>query len=330
MIPINKFPIFIFFIDIDPSNIDVNIHPTKEEIKFVDQSKIDELINGLVIENINKVVTIPKVEIIPLKIPDVQPINFLDKNYSNVTDKISNENDEFDEFKETKIMSSEESDNKYLTVQNDLRGKDSNEYASNLNMAQIFNDVKIVGVLFNTYIILEDSSNDNFYILDQHAAHERIMYEQYKKEYEGEKIVTQKLVSPEVIDLTNDEMEIVKENKDLFHRLGFEVEEFGINSLAIRGVPFIFGTPNSKELFFDILDNIKLDIKSSYDVKLEKIMKIACTNAIKGGDRIATIEIEELLDQLVKAENPYTCPHGRPIVIDISRRELEKRFKRII
>ncbi len=330
VIPINKFPIFIFFIDIDPSNIDVNIHPTKEEIKFVDQSKIDELINGLVIENINKVVTIPKVEIIPLKIPDVQPINFLDKNYSNATDKISNENDEFDEFKETKIMSREESDNKYLTVQNDLRGKDSNEHASNLNMAQIFNDVKIVGVLFNTYIILEDSSNDNFYILDQHAAHERIMYEQYKKEYEGEKIVTQKLISPEVIDLTNDEMEIVKENKDLFHRLGFEVEEFGINSLAIRGVPFIFGTPNSKELFFDILDNIKLDIKSSYDVKLEKIMKIACTNAIKGGDRIATIEIEELLDQLVKAENPYTCPHGRPIVIDISRRELEKRFKRII
>ncbi|WP_416197968.1 MAG: DNA mismatch repair protein MutL [Sporanaerobacter sp.] len=328
MIPINKFPIFILFIDIDPSNIDVNIHPTKEEVKFVDQFRINELINILVRENIDKVVTIPKVEIIPLKMPNVQPINFLDKNYlEDDTDKFSNVNDEF---KEMKIMSREESNQEYLAVQNDLCKNDLYECDSNLKLTQILNDVKIVGVLFNTYIILENTSNDNFYILDQHAAHERIMYEQYKKEYEDEKVVTQKLILPEVIDLTNDERELVKENKDLFYRLGFEIEEFGINSLAIRGVPLIFGVPKPKELFFDILDNIKSNIKSSYDVKLEKIMKIACTNAIKGGDRIANIEIEELLAQLVKTENPYTCPHGRPTIIDISRQELEKRFKRII
>lgn len=328
MIPINKFPIFILFIDIDPSNIDVNIHPTKEEVKFVDQFRINELINILVRENIDKVVTIPKVEIIQLKMPNVQPINFLDKNYlEDDTDKFSNVNDEF---KEMKIMSREESNQEYLAVQNDLCKNDLYECDSNLKLTQILNDVKIVGVLFNTYIILENTSNDNFYILDQHAAHERIMYEQYKKEYEDEKVVTQKLILPEVIDLTNDERELVKENKDLFYRLGFEIEEFGINSLAIRGVPLIFGVPKPKELFFDILDNIKSNIKSSYDVKLEKIMKIACTNAIKGGDRIANIEIEELLAQLVKTENPYTCPHGRPTIIDISRQELEKRFKRII
>ena len=153
---------------------------------------------------------------------------------------------------------------------------------------------------------------------------------EFKSEFENEEVVIQKLLTPLIIDLTGSEMDIVVEHMHLFIRLGFDVEEFGINTIALRGVPLVFGKPNMEKLFFDVLDNIKEDIKSSYDLNTDKIAKIACSNAIKGGDKISNIEIRELLNQLLKVKNPYTCPHGRPVIIKMSRRELEKEFSRIM
>ena len=156
------------------------------------------------------------------------------------------------------------------------------------------------------------------------------MYEKYKEEYENEKVITQNLLTPEVIELTNTEVAIVMDNIELLRKLGFIVEEFGTNSVIIRGVPILFGKPEVKKLFLELIDTIKLDIKSSYEVKLDKIIKIACTKAIKSGDKIVDIEIKSLFEQLSKTKNPYTCPHGRPTIIEVSKEELEKEFKRIM
>lgn len=155
------------------------------------------------------------------------------------------------------------------------------------------------------------------------------MYEKYLEEFRTENIVVQNLLAPEIIDLTNMEKINVMENLDIFGDLGFDVEEFGNNSIAIRAVPLVFGMPRIKDLFYEILDNIS-SVKSNYDTKLEKIMKIACTKAVKGGDHMNKIEINSLIEQLKLCDNPHTCPHGRPTVLEMTKRDIEKSFLRII
>lgn len=348
LIPINRFPIFILFIEIEPSLIDVNIHPTKQEIKFSNQNKINNTLKQLVNKKLKDIISIPKIEINDKKNENIEEINFLDTTLA--TTKVEKSLDEPETYEKDFIkeddLSSEdmlksiyfkkkpEQNKKGFNIEVNEYRANSLEEVSDINkkedLTNIFKNTKLVGILFNTYIILENTVDDYFYLIDQHAAHERIKYEQYKKEYEKEDIAIQRLLSPEIIQLTNKEYSIVKDNLDLFNKLGFEIEGFGLNSVALRGVPLIFGKPQIKELFFDILDNMKSNLNTSYDVKIEKIMKMACTNAIKGGDKITKIEIEELLNQLAKANSPYTCPHGRPIIIKVTKRDLEKKFKRII
>ena len=191
-------------------------------------------------------------------------------------------------------------------------------------------DINPIGRVFNTYIIAESKNEEKLYFIDQHAANERIMYEKYKEEYENEKINIQQLMFPEIIELNNMEMNKFMVNIELFRSLGFELEEFGPNSVALRGVPMLFGTPKSKDLFLDILDNLDSNIQSNYDTKMDKIMKIACTNAIKSGDKISDIEIMALIKDLKECNNPFTCPHGRPTIIEITKKHIEKEFLRII
>lgn len=146
----------------------------------------------------------------------------------------------------------------------------------------------------------------------------------------NEMVVIQRLFTPYIIELSGSEMDIVINNIELFKKLGFEIEEFGINTIMIRGVPLVFGKPSLKELFLNILDNIRDDLSSNYDINIDKIAKLACSQAIKGGDIISQVEVKELLNQLQKAQNPYTCPHGRPVIIKMTKRELEKEFKRVM
>ena len=192
------------------------------------------------------------------------------------------------------------------------------------------NSFRIIGVVFDTYILLEDIENEKLLIMDQHAAHERVMYERYKREFESEKIAIQNLLTPEILELSTWEVDIVNKNSKLLKDLGFIVEEFGQNSIILRGVPLLFGIPQAKNFFIEILDGLTKDLKSGYDIKLDKIMKIACSKAIKGGDRITDVEIEKLIEQLKNADNPYTCPHGRPTIIEITKKDIEKEFKRIM
>jgi DNA mismatch repair protein MutL len=197
------------------------------------------------------------------------------------------------------------------------------------DIKNILSDIEPIGVIFNTYILADDKVNEKLYFIDQHAAHERVMYEKYLEEYSNENIIAQQLLIPEIAELTNSEMSDFLENISIFKKLGFDIEEFGNNSVVIRSVPLVFGVPNIRELFYDLLDNIN-NIKSNYDTKLEKIMKLACTKAVKSGDHMSEIEMFSLFEQLKRCNNPHSCPHGRPTVLEMSKTDIEKAFLRIM
>lgn len=346
LIPVNRFPVFIIFIDIKPSLIDVNIHPTKQEVKFINHQEILEALDSAITRILNKNLYIQKVtfnheenkksqEPLPLLYEEsfidknIKKTNLYDKQYSDKNNVIKEEVflDRADIYDSKSVKVEEKKDE----ISHIVYEKDSNiDVDKNKKKIDFLQDVKIIGVLFSTYILMEDSKSNKLLIMDQHAAHERVMYEKYKAEYTGENIAIQTLLTPEILELTSTEMDLVLDNIDTFQKLGFIVEEFGQNSIIIRGVPILFGKPQLKSSFLELIDSLKNNVNSSYEVKIDKIMKIACTKAIKSGDKISEIEIESLIEQLKNTKNPYTCPHGRPTIIEISKKDIEKEFKRIM
>ncbi len=342
LIPINRFPIFIIFIDIKPSLVDVNVHPTKQEVKFINQQEILDALDCAISKVLTQNLYIQKVTFNKEKDEDKKnslPLLFetsLSDKKQQKSNIYNHWNDDRNEvikenisFNELEFYSNEhdevECKTKEITFDNEV-----DSIIENKKKDIFLENIKVLGVLFSTYILMEDSEANKLLIMDQHAAHERVMYEKYKNEYESESIAIQTLLTPEVLELTSAEVEFVKDNLDILKKLGFIVEEFGQKSIIIRGVPILFGKPQIKNFFLELIDSLKSNINSSYEVKMDKIMKIACTKAIKSGDKITNIEIESLIEQLRNAKNPYTCPHGRPTIIEISKKDIEKEFKRIM
>ena len=186
---------------------------------------------------------------------------------------------------------------------------------------------KVVGVVFDTDIVLQ--KGESMYLMDQHAAHERVLFERYMNAFHKREVHMQMLLDPIVLELSSVDMLQVEKNLDIFRNFGFEVEIFGMNNILIRGVPNLFGTPQSEKFILELIDNID-KISNNYDLKDDRFAIMACKSAIKANDRIQNIEIESLFKQLEKCENPYTCPHGRPTMVEISKVEIEKMFKRIM
>lgn len=186
---------------------------------------------------------------------------------------------------------------------------------------------RVVGVIFDTYIVLQ--KGESMYLMDQHAAHERVLFERYMSAFHKREVHMQMLLDPIVLELSSVDMLQVEKNLEVFKNFGFEVEIFGLNNILIRGVPNLFGTPQSEKFILELIDNID-KISNNYDLKDDRFAIMACKSAIKANDRIQNIEIESLFRQLEKCENPYTCPHGRPTMVEISKVEIEKMFKRIM
>ncbi|WP_209456344.1 DNA mismatch repair endonuclease MutL [Metaclostridioides mangenotii] len=203
---------------------------------------------------------------------------------------------------------------------NEVKHQDG-EFSLNLN------DYTVIGVLFRTYIILE--KGESMFLLDQHAAHERILFERYMEKFYRQDINMQILLDPIVMEVSSVDMLHIEENLDLFMKFGFEVEIFGNNHVMVRSVPTIFGSPETEKFILQIIDNLE-DIKNNYDLKVERFATMACRSAIKAHDKIYDIEIKSLFDQLEKCNNPFTCPHGRPVIVEISNYEIEKMFKRVM
>ena len=187
---------------------------------------------------------------------------------------------------------------------------------------------KFIGIIFSTYIILE--IENEMYILDQHAAHERIMYEKVKKNfYSDEAKDCQLMLLPDIITLTHKEMDIARENYEMFEKAGFELEEFGDNTIKLTGVPNMCMDLDTKELFMEILDAIDTVAITAIQEKEEKfIATIACKSAVKANMALSREEVDALMSELLKLPNPFTCPHGRPTAIRMTKTEIEKKFSR--
>ena len=411
IIPINKHGVCFLHIDINPSNIDVNIHPTKMEIKFENDKDLYIEIRDLLKKRLLNSVLIGKYETY-----DSKNTYNKDSNYNNVKEtkelyQAQNKDtlevlNKSEENKATPIEEDTHSINTFVSLKEALK-KEDNKKANNENMSlnnldikykndsikniensltlensdakvypienkkgeffidevidvsksftfdelstlntldkenknEILDDIikyetrfsltefKVVGSILNTYIVLE--KNNSMYLLDQHAAHEKVLYEEYMQKYKNHKIDMQMLLDPIILEISNIDMLKVEKNIDLFLTFGFEVELFGNNHIMIRGVPTIFGNPESEKFILQIIDNIE-DLKNSYDLKGSKFASMACRAAIKANDKIHTIEMKRLLSQMEKCENPFTCPHGRPTIVEISKKEIEKMFKRIM
>ncbi|MEA4847837.1 MAG: DNA mismatch repair endonuclease MutL [Clostridiaceae bacterium] len=309
----NRYPFSIINIDIKSEMTDVNVHPAKQEIKFSDERAIFNTLylavknclnnNSLMFESLEDVATLesrniyepPKVHYDQLsfeKEPAAPRIENYQKQY------------EYDKNPKAPII--------YEEVQQQVH-----------TLA-----IDIIGQLFGTYIL--GQKDDDFYLIDQHAAHERIMFEHIKEKYNTRSISVQELMMPVVIELSPAEKALYNENSLIFQNLGFEIEWFGESTLAIRAVPILMGEPCTGEFFSNMLDSLKEPAGSAASPLERIIISMACKNAIKAGDIISPEEIRELIERLMKTSQPYTCPHGRPTIITMSKYELEKKFKRVI
>ncbi len=185
---------------------------------------------------------------------------------------------------------------------------------------------RVVGVAFKTYIILE--VNDTLLLIDQHAAHERLRYERYCRQLESG-TASQQLLTPLIVRLSEREMALIMDNLDLLTDAGYTVEPFGEHDIQVRAVPHVLGKAELKPLFMDMLNSLNRLKAATLDARRAEIMQMACKSAVKGGDSLSESEIEALIGEMLETGAPPTCPHGRPVVKQVSRRDLEKLFKRI-
>lgn len=188
---------------------------------------------------------------------------------------------------------------------------------------------RIIGQLFDTYWLVE--YDDKFYIIDQHAAHEKVLYERFIKEFENRQVLSQMISPPEVISLNLQEDGLLKSHMEVFRRFGFEISPFGGREYSIHAVPADIYGVSVQEIFVEILDSLDHeDPQRSLGLITGRIATAACKAAVKGNHTLSLEEADKLIDELLELENPYHCPHGRPTIISMTKYELEKKFKRIV
>ena len=190
-------------------------------------------------------------------------------------------------------------------------------------------EIKIIGQVFDTYWILE--YQDKMYMIDQHAAHEKVLYERMIKLLKNKEFTSQMLNPPLIITVSANEAQVLEEYRSQFEQVGFEIEPFGGKEYAIRAIPGNLYGLNEKSIFLEMLDDISSEsMKKTPDTILDKIATMSCKAAVKGNMKLSYSEAAELMKELMELENPYHCPHGRPVIVSISKKEMEKKFKRIV
>ena len=322
---IGKFPFLIINILIDPESVDTNIHPTKKEIKFQNEKEVFDSVYQAI-----------KVSILKEDFLGMDST----RNSSQIAEEYTQQQLSHLPYTEKKYVSKEsikhnDSDISSNVNQKYLSGRDSSNMLFSHKGERL--NYKLVGVVFKTFIIieLEDEGKEEekeevrgkekekekeLYLIDQHASHERILFEQVKESYNQNKTPdVQMLLVPIIIDLTQSEFETVMDNEEVFKKVGFVFEPFGDNSIKIEGVPTITYNIDVKTLFHDTL--IELDsynINSKQEVENRFVATIACKAAVKAGMVLSEKEIDEMIQKLWKLPNPYTCPHGRPTTIKLS------------
>lgn len=351
IIPINKYPIYFVNISVDPAKVDVNIHPSKLEVKFDQEEEIlnelSDFVRGILLKsslvgryknnsrdkdlyNKNSFAGFNSFSYSPQEVENNLTSTAIREDVSN---SCSNQNTNESPRGQADMIQTpiRLSDINNGGIQDKKEVDSKMEYQQSSFIEESpdrnpdFIGLKFIGIIFDTYIIF--SKNDDMIMLDQHAAHERIRFEMYMSKYKANDISVQMLIDPIIMDLDANDMDTVRKNIDVFSSFGFLVEEFGHRSISIRGLPNTFGEPESKRFIYELIDGLgKID--NIYDTKYDEIAEIACKSAIKGNDKISIEEAKHLIGQLEECSNPYTCPHGRPTMVKMTRYEIEKLFKR--
>ena len=324
-IPQDRYPIVVMKIDVDPILVDVNVHPTKMDIKF---SKMDTL-KDLITKTITS-----KLESLTL-IPDAILETTVDENRTRISTVYTPDRfQEFDENKKEEEFQEFEKMTLTFETQEETTPYQKNSIEDN-NTTSVTTEVKKerikkmypVGLVHGTYIIAENE--DGMYIIDQHAANERVNYEYYLRELSNPKPITMDLLVPITLELTSNEYIILKEHFDILDQLGIGYEEFGFQTLLIRSVPVWLTKSNIEVALRKIFDIITVREDFRLDRYLDHIAAtVACKASVKANDHIELSSMEVLLERLRSCENPFTCPHGRPTIITYSKYDLEKLFKR--
>ena len=283
---IGKYGFFILNIEMNANEYDVNVHPTKTEVRFKEEDKIARILYHA-IKN-----AMLNTEFLGNKQIEENNSKYIENEYEFLTNKI--QTNQFEKQEETNI---------------ELRKREEKRVIN----------YKYIGILFRTYIIIE--VEDEIYLIDQHAAHERVLYEQIKENYKKHiQQNSQLMLIPEVVTLTHQEMEFVRENKEMLVNIGFDIEEFGENTLKINGIPDLEYRAKTTNIFLDILDEMLTNQRTSIkDIEERFIATVAC----KANMDLTRQEVDKLIQNLLSLNNPYTCPHGRPTTIKISREDLK-------
>ena len=203
-------------------------------------------------------------------------------------------------------------------------------FEENFLKREIKAEYKLIGQVFDTYWLVE--FKDSLYIIDQHAAHERVLYERTLKEMNNREFTSQYLSPPIILTLSMQEAQVLNDNMDRFIRIGFEIEPFGGEEYAVRAVPDNLFSIAKKDLLMEMIDDLAdgLTTNMAPDLIDEKVASMSCKAAVKGNNRLSAQEVDALIGELLTLDNPYHCPHGRPTIIAMTKRELEKKFKRIV
>ena len=354
----HKFPFTVLHIETKPEQVDVNVHPTKMDVRITEEKEFYEQIKTAVYQVLKESELIPSVALTeekkekisytdaipePFEAKRLENMRVCEENtkYSENSEKYGNLQEKLQKWEDNHILGE---DIARLLVKNEkkpsnniIKAKDHiivekptqmNLFEEKLLTKEAKEEYEILGQIFDTYWMV--GFKDKLYIIDQHAAHEKVKYEDFIKKFNAKELLSQTLNPPIIVSLSAKEETVLKNNWDVFSSLGFNIEEFGGNEYAIRCVPMDLYGQNEQSLFMSILDELCEDDNKGTLTIEEKIASMACKAAVKGNNRLTKEEMVALIDQLLELENPYNCPHGRPTIISMSKYEIEKKFKRIV
>ena len=363
----HKYPFTTLFIEVEPEEVDINVHPTKMEVRFVNQDGIYHTIYQAISEALSKKELIPEIDF-SQKAVEKKPIiqeNIAFKSSAFIKEKenkeetplirqVSEEKSKEDGMEVTKSLSFEalmnekppepfekearesfknKEDKEFkenLLKESIIYGKQENLFQENLLSKAAKHQHHIIGQLFKTYWLVE--YDDKLFMIDQHAAHEKVLFERIRKEILSNEVITQQISPPMIVSLTLEQTAILASYQEAFKKMGFEFSSFGGREYAISGVPANLSGLSKDSLFLEMLDSLDENIsdKDPRDVVYDKMASMACKAAVKGNQNLSYEEIKALIDELLTLENPYHCPHGRPTIVSMSKYEVEKKFKRIL
>ena len=319
-IPKDKFPIVVLNIDVDPILIDINIHPTKMDIKFSKMDSLKQLITELVTKKLEELILIPTAAV-----RDTSSINEVKEQINKVR-----ENNDYEEVVKEDRPKYEETRLSFEVNEDSASDSEVSEEKKPVEVEKEYRIKEMIprGIVYLTYIIAENE--DGMFIIDQHAAAERINYEKVLNALRKDKVVVDLLV-PIKIELTGPEFLIVRENFDILEKYGFNAEEFGHNTIIIRSHPSWISEDIAEECIRKVVDIVSVKEDFNFDEFVWRMAAtMACRMSVKANDYISYADQVWLLNELRKCENPFTCPHGRPTIITYTKYDLEKLFKRAL